>query len=95
VEADLDTAAGAPNTDSFLAPELPEKLNAEAGPGSVADFPKAKRLAGFSVVWPPAVVLLALKEKAAPVPELVVAVEPPPPKLNVGAGALKEAALVI
>ena len=93
----MDTAAGAPNTDSFLAPELPEKLNAAgAGPGSVADFPKAKRFAGFSVVCPPAVLLLALKEKAAPVPELVVAVEPPPPpKLNVGAGALKEAALVI
>ena len=93
VEADLETAGGAPNTDSFLAPALPEKLKApDPEPGSVADFPKAKMLAGFSAAT--AVLLLLLKEKAAAVPELVVAVEPPKLKVGAEAEALKEAAFV-
>ena len=70
-EADLDTGGGAPPAPppkivSFLAPAAPEKLKV-AGPGSVADLPNEKRLAGFSLVWPATVLLLLLKEKAAPV----------------------------
>ena len=71
-EADLETGGGAPppapppKIVSFLAPAAPEKLKV-AGPGSVADLPNEKRLAGFSLVWPATVLLLLLKEKAAPV----------------------------
>ena len=101
-EADFDTGGGAkvlaefveppaPNTPlSFLAPD-PEKLNVVGpGPGSVLDFPKEKRLAGLSLGLLTAL-LFVLKEKEAAV---VVAVAAEPPKLNEGAGALKEAALV-
>ena len=73
-EADFDTGGGAkvlaelvepPKTPlSFLAPD-PEKLNADgAGPGSVLDFPKEKRLPGLSLGWLTAV-LVVLKEKEA------------------------------
>ena len=76
VEADFDTGGGAkvlaelvdppaPKTPpSFLAPD-PEKLNAVgAGPGSVLDFPKEKRLPGLSLGWLTAL-LVVLKEKEA------------------------------
>ena len=79
-ETDLETGGGAkvlagfveapaPNTPlSFLTP-APEKLNdddPEPGPGSVLDFPKAKRLPGLSLGLLTELLLL-LKENAAAV----------------------------